>query len=90
MLCDSVFEQDHINVVVKVLFLLTRWFLPFQFAGQQTRTRSRRRLLRKSRISTWCSLTMSTDMDRRIALDESWTNQPQRRLHAIQAVLTIS
>ena len=35
MLRDSVFEQDHINVVMKVLFLLTRWFLPFQFAGQQ-------------------------------------------------------
>src|SRR5438094_2620359 len=34
MLRDSVFEQDHINVVMKVLFLLTRWFLPFQFAGQ--------------------------------------------------------
>ena len=31
MLRDSVFEQDHINVVVKALFLLTRWFLPFQF-----------------------------------------------------------
>ncbi len=34
MLRDSIFEQDHINVVMKVLFLLTRWFLPFQFAGQ--------------------------------------------------------
>ena len=33
MLGDSVFEQDHIDVVVKVLFLLTRWFLPFQFGG---------------------------------------------------------
>jgi len=33
MLRDSVFEQDHINVVMKVLFLPTRWFLPFQFAG---------------------------------------------------------
>ena len=33
MLRDSVFEQDHINIVVKALFLLTRWFLPFQFAG---------------------------------------------------------
>ena len=34
MLRDSVFEQNHINIVVKVLFLLTRCFLPFQFAGQ--------------------------------------------------------
>ena len=34
MLRDSVFEQDHINVVMKVLFLLKRCFLPFQFAGQ--------------------------------------------------------
>src|SRR5437763_16515078 len=30
MLRDGVFEQDHINIVVKALFLLTRWFLPFQ------------------------------------------------------------
>ena len=37
MLCDSVAQQNHINVVVKVLFLLTRWFLSFQFAGQQKR-----------------------------------------------------
>jgi len=37
MLGNSVFEQDHINVVVKVLFLLTLWFLPFQFAAQQKR-----------------------------------------------------
>ena len=36
MLRDSVFEQDHINVVMKVLFLLTRWFLPFQFAGNKS------------------------------------------------------
>jgi hypothetical protein len=34
MLRDSVFEQDHINVVVKVLVLLTRWFLSLQFAGR--------------------------------------------------------
>ena len=34
MLRDSVFEQNHVNIVVKVLFLLTRCFLPFQFAGQ--------------------------------------------------------
>ena len=32
MLRDTVAEEDHINIVVKVLFLLTRWFLPFQFA----------------------------------------------------------
>ena len=36
MLRDSVFEQDHINVVVEILFLLTRWFLPFQFAGNKS------------------------------------------------------
>ena len=36
MFCDSVFEQDHINIVVKVFFLLTRWFLPFQFAGNKS------------------------------------------------------
>ena len=36
MLRDSIFEQDHINVVMKVLFLLTRWFLPFQFAGNKS------------------------------------------------------
>ena len=36
MLCDSVFQQDHIYVMVKVLFFLTRWFFPFQFAGQQS------------------------------------------------------
>jgi hypothetical protein len=34
MLCDSVSEQDHINVVVEQLFLLTRWFLPLQLAGR--------------------------------------------------------
>jgi len=37
MLRDSVPEQDHINVVVKVLFLLMRWFLLLHFAGQQER-----------------------------------------------------
>ena len=36
MLRDSVFEQDHINVVMKVLFLPARWFLPFQFAGNKS------------------------------------------------------
>ena len=36
MLRDSVFEQDHINVVMKVLFLPTRWFLSFQFAGNKS------------------------------------------------------
>jgi hypothetical protein len=34
MLCDSVAQQHDINVVVKVLFFLTRWFLSLQFAGQ--------------------------------------------------------
>jgi hypothetical protein len=33
MLCHSVTQQNHINVVVKVFFLLMRWFLPLQFAG---------------------------------------------------------
>ena len=37
MLCDSVAQQNHINVVVKISVLLTRWFLSFQFAGQQKR-----------------------------------------------------
>ena len=36
MLRDSVFEQDNINIVVEILFLLTRWFLPFQFAGNKS------------------------------------------------------
>src|SRR5436190_14851792 len=36
MLGSSVFEQDHINIVVEVLFPLTRWFLPFQFAGNKS------------------------------------------------------
>jgi hypothetical protein len=35
VLCNSVAQQNHINTVVKVLFLLTRWFLPFQLEGQQ-------------------------------------------------------
>ena len=34
MLRDSVAKQNDINVVVKVLFLLPRWFLPLQFAGR--------------------------------------------------------
>jgi hypothetical protein len=37
MLCDSVAQENHINVVVKVLSLLTRWFLSFQFSGQHKR-----------------------------------------------------
>ena len=52
MLRDSVFEQDHINVVVKVLFLLTRWFLPFQFAGNKSaNTFLAPASLRKSRMT---------------------------------------
>jgi hypothetical protein len=35
MLCHSVLQQNHINVVVERLFLLKRWFLSFQFARQQ-------------------------------------------------------
>ena len=34
MLRDSVAQQNDIDVVVKVLFFLTRWFLSLQFAGQ--------------------------------------------------------
>ena len=34
MLRDSVFEQDHINAVVKVFVLLTRWSLPLQFVAR--------------------------------------------------------
>jgi hypothetical protein len=37
MLSHSVVEQDHINVVVEVLFPLTLWFRLLQFAGQQKR-----------------------------------------------------
>ena len=37
MLCDSVAQQNYINVVVIVFFLLPRWFLSFQFVGQQKR-----------------------------------------------------
>jgi hypothetical protein len=57
MLRDSIFEQDHINAVMKVLFLLTRWFLPFQFAGNKSAdTFEAPSSLRKSRI------TMGTDL----------------------------
>ena len=35
MLRDIVAQQHHINIVVKLLFRLTRWFLAFQLAGQQ-------------------------------------------------------
>jgi hypothetical protein len=35
MLCHSVLQQDYVNVVVKRFFVLKRWFLPFQLAGQQ-------------------------------------------------------
>ena len=34
MLCDSILQQNHINVVMERLVLLKRWFLSFQFAGQ--------------------------------------------------------
>ena len=30
MLCHSVAQQNHINIVVERLFLSTRWFLPFR------------------------------------------------------------
>ena len=59
MLCDSIFEQDHINVVMKVLFLPTRWFLSFQFAGNKSAdTFEAPASLCKSRI------TARTDPDR--------------------------
>ena len=49
---DSVFEQDHINAVMKVLFLLTRWFLPFQFAANKSAdTFGAPASLRKSRMT---------------------------------------
>ncbi len=35
MLCYSIVQQNHINIMMKRLSLLKRWFLPFQFAGQQ-------------------------------------------------------
>ena len=35
MFCHSVLQQDDINIVVKRFFVLKRWFLPFQLAGQQ-------------------------------------------------------
>lgn len=35
MLCDRVLQQNHINIVVKVLFLSTRWFLRFQIVEQE-------------------------------------------------------
>ena len=62
MLRDSVFEQDHINVVMKVLFLPTRWFLPFQFAGNKSAdTFEAPASLCKNRITTW------TDLDGRLS-----------------------
>ncbi len=69
MLRDSIFEQDYINAVMKVLFLLTRWFLPFQFAGNKSAdTFEAPASLCKSRITT------GTDLDGRlnsIAEDET-------------------
>jgi hypothetical protein len=62
MLRDRVFEQDHINVVMKVLFLLTRWLLPFQFAGNKSvDTFESPASLCKSRITT------RTDLDGRLS-----------------------
>ena len=62
MLRDSIFEQDHINAVMKVLFLLTRWFLPFQFAGNKSAdTFEAPASLCKSRITT------GTDLDGRLS-----------------------
>jgi hypothetical protein len=58
MFCDSVFEQDHINIVVKVLFLLTRWFLPFQFTSNKSAdTFEAPASLCKNRITTDSAVT---------------------------------
>ena len=63
MLRDSVFEQDHINVVMKVLFLPTRWFLPFQFAGNKSAdTFEAPASLRKSRTTTGRDLDGSSSI----------------------------
>jgi hypothetical protein len=52
MLCDSVAQQNDINVVVKVLLFLTRWFLSLQFAGQTSAdTFAASGCLRKSRMT---------------------------------------
>ena len=62
MLRDSIFEQDYINAVMKVLFLLTRWFLPFQFAGNKSAdTFEAPASLCKSRITT------GTDLEGRLS-----------------------
>ena len=69
MLSDSVFEQDHINVVVKILFLLTRWFLPFQLA------RTKMRLYRSDALLE-SSITRCLDSQKCFAktvFRESWT-----------------
>ena len=38
MFCNCIAEENHINIVVKVLFLLTRWFLRVQCAGKVAST----------------------------------------------------
>ena len=35
VLCNSVLQQDYVNVVVKRFLVLTRWFFPLQLEGQQ-------------------------------------------------------
>jgi len=52
MLRDNVAQQNHINVVVKVLFLLTRWFLPFQCRAKEVQIRSERRPIYASEART--------------------------------------
>jgi hypothetical protein len=76
MLRDSVFEQDHINVVMKVLFLLTRWFLPFQFAGNNSAdTFEAPASLCKSRITT------GTDLDGHLSsIAKTNDSQPDQSL----------
>ena len=49
MLRDSVFEEDHINVVVKVGLFVTQWFFLFQFRQESADTVERQALIR-SRI----------------------------------------
>jgi len=36
MLCNSVLEKNHVNIVVKFFFLVTQCFLPFHLAAQKS------------------------------------------------------
>ena len=50
MLCDIITEKNHIYVVVKVFFFLTRWFLAFQLTGYLKREDIRSRGLPAQRL----------------------------------------